>query len=237
MCVFIVHFSYGGALTSEQGWVNNACCWYTSILLTIIIPSHSNYFQLLYMRREGLNSFLIWCSYTSSSKLYLYKTACNQNRIQLMNFIFWSAGCSILRAQGFSCSFSLNVFYEGLGISKWQFLIKKSFENFRAVFCSSFFGHQNPGSGSGFTWNAWCGSLSGSTTLHDFAMFIYSIIEHMRLLVQYRRRQQHVRLPRIFRAKYWQKWMVLVRGECTNCVVPRPRVHAANYPALSLNLW
>jgi hypothetical protein len=27
--------------------------------------------------------------------------------------------------------------------------------------------------------------------------------------------------------------MVLVRGECTNCVVPRLRVHAANYPALS----
>ncbi len=38
-------------------------------------------------------------------------------------FFFLSAGCSLLRAQGFSCS--LGVLYGGLGISKWQFLIKK----------------------------------------------------------------------------------------------------------------
>jgi hypothetical protein len=38
-------------------------------------------------------------------------------------FIFWSAGCSVLRAEGFSCS--LGVLCVGLGISKLQFLTKK----------------------------------------------------------------------------------------------------------------
>ncbi len=46
-----------------------------------------------------------------------------KNRKKLINFIFWSAGCSLLLAEGFSCS--LNVLYGGLRISKLQFLIKK----------------------------------------------------------------------------------------------------------------
>ncbi len=55
-----------------------------------------------------------------------------------------SAGCYLLRAEGFSCS--LDVFYGGLGISKLKFLKEKKisffqFENF------SNFGQQNPGSG------------------------------------------------------------------------------------------
>ncbi len=124
MCVCIVHMEE--PLTSEQGWVNNACCWYPSILLTIIIP-HPPVIISNYMHREGLKSFLIWRSHTLSTKLHFYKTACTQNRIQLMNFIFWSAGCSLLRAQSFSCS--LDVLYEGLGISKLQFLI-----NFSCIF-------------------------------------------------------------------------------------------------------
>jgi hypothetical protein len=36
-----------------------------------------------------------------------------------------SAGYSLLRAEGFSCS--LDVLYGGLGINKLQFLIKKRF--------------------------------------------------------------------------------------------------------------
>jgi hypothetical protein len=36
--------------------------------------------------------------------------------------VFWSAGCSLLRAENFSCS--LDVFYGGIGISKLQVLIK-----------------------------------------------------------------------------------------------------------------
>ncbi len=41
-----------------------------------------------------------------------------KNRKQLINFVFCSAGCSLLRAKGFSCG--LGVLYEGLGISKLQ---------------------------------------------------------------------------------------------------------------------
>jgi hypothetical protein len=44
-------------------------------------------------------------------------------RKESINFIFWSAGCSTLRAEGFSCT--LDVYYGGLGISKLQFLTKK----------------------------------------------------------------------------------------------------------------
>jgi hypothetical protein len=68
------------------------------------------------------------------------------NRKKLIYSIFWSAGCSFFRADGFSCS---------LDKGKLQFLIKKD-EKFSAVF--SVFCHQNPGirigSGSGFSWNA-----------------------------------------------------------------------------------
>jgi hypothetical protein len=38
----------------------------------------------------------------------------HKNRKKLINFIFVSAGCSLLRAEGFSCS--LNALYGGLGI-------------------------------------------------------------------------------------------------------------------------
>jgi hypothetical protein len=40
----------------------------------------------------------------------------HKHRKKLLNFIFRSAGCSLLRAEGFSCS---------LVISKLQFLIQK----------------------------------------------------------------------------------------------------------------
>jgi hypothetical protein len=52
------------------------------------------------------------------------------------------------RAEGFSCS--LDVLYGGLGISKLQCLIRKG-RKIQLYFFSSVFGHQNPGSGSGFT--------------------------------------------------------------------------------------
>jgi hypothetical protein len=45
--------------------------------------------------------------------------------------MFWSAGRSFLRAEGFSCSFC--VLYGGLGISKLQFFIKKNINFFSAV--------------------------------------------------------------------------------------------------------
>ncbi len=41
------------------------------------------------------------------------------------NVMFWSSECSLLRAEGFSCS--LDVLYGGLGISKLQFWFLKKF--------------------------------------------------------------------------------------------------------------
>jgi hypothetical protein len=46
-----------------------------------------------------------------------------KNRKQLLNFIFQSAGCSFLRAEGFFCS--LDALCGDIGKSKLQFLIKK----------------------------------------------------------------------------------------------------------------
>jgi hypothetical protein len=45
--------------------------------------------------------------------------------------MFLSTGCSLLRAEGFSCS--LGVLYGGLGIIKLQFLIKKIEIKFPAI--------------------------------------------------------------------------------------------------------
>jgi hypothetical protein len=64
--------------------------------------------------------------------------------------MFSSAGCSLLRAEGFSCS--LDVLYGGLGsregFCKLQFLIKKRFKQFFCcIFFLQFFCHQNPESG------------------------------------------------------------------------------------------
>ncbi len=75
----------------------------------------------------------------------------HKNWKKLINLIFWIAWCSLLRAEGFSCS--LGVLYGDLGISKLQFWSK--IDKFLAVFFS-IFGHQNPGSGF---------NESGSTTL------------------------------------------------------------------------
>ncbi len=78
--------------------------------------------------------------------------------------MFWSAGCSLLRAEGFSCS--LGVLYGGLGISKWQFLIKNIKIKFPAVNLFQFI--SNPGSGSAIRKNVGSGSAlnrCGSETL------------------------------------------------------------------------
>jgi hypothetical protein len=55
----------------------------------------------------------------------------HKNRKKSRIFMFLSTGCSLLRAEGFSCS--LGVFYEGLGITKLQFLIKKIEIKFPAI--------------------------------------------------------------------------------------------------------
>jgi hypothetical protein len=73
----------------------------------------------------------------------------NKNRKKSRIFIFLSTGCSLLRAEGFSCS--LGVLYGGLGtgISKMQFLIKKIEIKFPATNFFSILDHQTPDPGSG----------------------------------------------------------------------------------------
>ncbi len=72
----------------------------------------------------------------------------HKHRKKLINFIFWGAGCSLLRAKVFSCS---------LDISKLQFFDHK---NFSICFFFFSFWSSKPWirvgsvSGSGFTWNA-----------------------------------------------------------------------------------
>jgi hypothetical protein len=74
-----------------------------------------------------------------------------------------STGCSLLSAEGFSCS--LGVLYGGLGISKLQFLIKKIEIKFPAINFFLILGHQtldpDPESGSASRKNAGSGSVSG----------------------------------------------------------------------------
>jgi hypothetical protein len=53
---------------------------------------------------------------------------------------------------------SLDVLYGGLGINKRQWSNKDN-KFFSCIFFSSVFGHQNPVSGSEFTWNAGSGSV------------------------------------------------------------------------------
>jgi hypothetical protein len=75
----------------------------------------------------------------------------HKNRKKSRIFMSLSTGCSLLSAEGFSCS--LGVLYGGLGISKLQFLIKKIEIQFPAINFFSILGHQSldldPGSGSG----------------------------------------------------------------------------------------
>ncbi len=51
----------------------------------------------------------------------------HKNRKMSRIFMFLSTGCSLLRAEGFSCS--LGVLYGGLGISKLQLFTKKKNRN------------------------------------------------------------------------------------------------------------
>jgi hypothetical protein len=71
----------------------------------------------------------------------------HRNRKKSRIFMFLSTGCSLLRAEGFSCS--LGVIYGGLGLSKLQFLIKKIEIKFPAI-NFFYFRSSNPVSGSRF---------------------------------------------------------------------------------------
>jgi hypothetical protein len=88
----------------------------------------------------------------------------HKNRKKSRIFMFLSTGCSLLRAEGFSCS--LGILYGGLGISKLQFFIKKIENKFTALNFFTILGHQildpDPESGSAIRKNAGSGSVSGS---------------------------------------------------------------------------
>jgi hypothetical protein len=73
--------------------------------------------------------------------------------------MFLSTECSLLRAEGFSCS--LGVLYGDLGISKLQFLIKKIEIKFSSYKFFTILGHQTlyPESGSEIRKNTGSGSL------------------------------------------------------------------------------
>jgi hypothetical protein len=68
----------------------------------------------------------------------------HKNRKKVRNLMFRSDGCSLLRAEGFTCS--LGVLYGGIGIQvNCNFLFLKS-QIFVAGHFFPFFGHRNPGS-------------------------------------------------------------------------------------------
>ncbi len=66
-------------------------------------------------------NLLIWVAGSESGSRRAKMT--DKNRKKYRIFMFWSAGCSLWRAEGVFCS--LGVLYGGLGKSKLQFLIKK----------------------------------------------------------------------------------------------------------------
>ncbi len=57
--------------------------------------------------------------------------------------MFWSAGCFLLKAEGFLCS--LDLLCGGLGIGKLQFFYQKNIKLFVNRKFFSIFGHQNTG--------------------------------------------------------------------------------------------
>ncbi len=92
------------------------------------------------------SAFAIWIRIQESKN--------NQQKYKkLIMFIFWSAGCSLSRAEGFPVAGG--VLFGGLRVSKLQFLIKKEKNLCSCLF--SIFGHPNAGlvSGSGFKLKCW----------------------------------------------------------------------------------
>ncbi len=74
-----------------------------------------------------------------------------KNRKQLINFIFWKAGCSLFRSEGFFCSF----------LTKKERKISAVF--FQFSFINTLDPYPDPNAGSG----------SGSTTLLTFTFFTF----------------------------------------------------------------
>ncbi len=97
---------------------------------------------------------LSWSGFAIPIRIQEGKMA-QKKRKQLRNFIFWSAGCSFLRAEGFS--YTVTWTSSSIGKVNCNLWSKKERKNFSCIF--QIFGHENPGSvsGSWFTWNAGSG--------------------------------------------------------------------------------
>ncbi len=117
----------------------------------------------------GSGSALIWVAGSGSAfklririRIQEGKKMTHKNRKKYRIFMFWSARCSLLRAEGFSCS--LGVLYGGLGISKLQFLIKKINNLISSCKFFSILAHEplDPDPGSAIRKKAGSGSVSGS---------------------------------------------------------------------------
>ncbi len=101
----------------------------------ILAFSHLTVYYYRYTTSDLLSKFLPTCWHQVGSKKrsvdpypglesgYGSRRANDpQNWKKFRNFIFWSAWCSLLRAEGFFCS--LDVFYGGLDMGILHFLIK-----------------------------------------------------------------------------------------------------------------
>ncbi len=73
---------------------------------------------------------------SQSGSRFMRAKMIQKNGKKFRNFMFWSAGCSLLSAEGFS--FSLDVLWRGLRIIQLQCLIKKRFKKFSLYFSLQF---------------------------------------------------------------------------------------------------
>ncbi len=120
--------------------VSNLCIYWLIDGITYILPT------VLWIRiriRSGFNR-------VSGSGSRRAKWPTNIEK-KLINYIFWNAGCSLPRAEGFSCC---------LDISKLHFFFKSVFIFF-SFWSSKPWTRFGFGYGSGFTWNAGSGFVSG----------------------------------------------------------------------------
>ncbi len=89
-------------------------------------------------------SLPIWCD-----KIVTYRQGWGFGKY--INFMFWRAGCSLSRAEGFSCSLGVlsppplpGVLYGGLGISKLRYLWSKKYKFFSCCKMFSIFRSSKP---------------------------------------------------------------------------------------------
>ncbi len=104
--------------TPAQGSVHQADRTAFVFLRTKISAGFVVFFSGLRIRIR-MRIRLIWVAGSGSRRAKMT----HKKRRKWRNFLFWIAGCSLLRAEGFSCS--LGVLYRSLGISKLQFLFNK----------------------------------------------------------------------------------------------------------------